>query len=206
MDVSIIIPYNENRGFLHEAVKSANEQRFNGTFEVIPVFGQNILSKNVNKGVKMAKGKYIRFCAEDDYLTFNSIQLLFDFCEKSKLDWCVSNAFNVNNKNEVAVHVSKIGDYKQIAASNTIHGGATMYRKDVFLQAGGYDESLWTAEEYEFHLRLLKAGYKVEHLQAVTYIHRLHKQSKSYRSRKNHDKRKTEREILIREIKNRFSI
>ena len=204
MDVSIIIPYNKDRGFLKHAVESAKGQKFTGAFEVILAKGDKPLPHNVNKGVEKATGKYIRFCAEDDRLDQNAIQQQFDFCEKNQLDWCVSNAMNVNNKNEAALHISKLGTHRQIAASNTIHGGSTMYRRDVFIEAGGYDVQLWTAEEYEFHLRLLQKGYKVAHLDYVTYYHYLHKQSKSYRSRKNHDRRKTEREKLITELKTKY--
>ncbi len=204
MDVSIIIPYNQDRGFLYQAVKSAKAQKFTGQFEVILSFSDKPLPFNVNDGVRRAKGKYVRFCAEDDILPQNSIAYQFDFCEKNGLDWCISDALNFNVNNEAVKYVSKLGTHQEVAASNTIHGGSTMYRRSVFLEAGGYDEKLWTAEEYEFHLRLLKLGYKVGHLPAVTYHHRLHKQSKSYRGRKNHDQRKAERERLIRSIKNKY--
>jgi len=62
---------------------------------------------------------------------------------------------------------------------NRIHGGSTLYRTQVLFDIGGYDEFLWTGEEYDLHLRLLKAGYKHRHVPGIVYRYRIHGNNKS---------------------------
>jgi len=48
-----------------------------------------------------------------------------------------------------------------------------MYRRDIFLQAGGFTESLWPGEDLELDLRLRRKGYNlVFNPQAVVYHYR----------------------------------
>ena len=48
-----------------------------------------------------------------------------------------------------------------------------------------WDESLWTGEEFDYHLNLLLNGAKLGYLDEVTYHYRIHNEQKS--SRKNAD-------------------
>jgi len=62
---------------------------------------------------------------------------------------------------------------------NGIHGGTTLYRKSMLIEVGCYDAELWTGEEYDLHLKLLKAGYKHRHIPGIVYMYRMHGNNKS---------------------------
>lgn len=203
MDVSIIIPYNRDRGLLRYAIESAKAQKFSGKFEVLPIHGRKYtLGQNSNIGLKRAQGKYIKFLSEDDMLPPDSIQLLYDFCEARSLDWAMGNSMNFGNKGEV-IYRSDLEALRQ--GRNSSNGGATMYRRGILLKIGGYDESLWTAEELDLHLKLLSLKYRVDYIDAVVYKYRTHCESKSYQYRNRmHLKYKKKREQLIKSIKAKY--
>jgi GT2 family glycosyltransferase len=53
-----------------------------------------------------------------------------------------------------------------------------MYRRSVFDRVGKLDETLNTAEEYEFNLRCLKAGLKIGYCDSILAIYRRHEKQK----------------------------
>ena len=71
----------------------------------------------------------------------------------------------------------------------------------MFRELSGYDESLWTAEEYEFHLRCVAEGYKLHYVPKIVFQYRVWASSKSIVYRKT---RKQERKEYIKSIKERF--
>ena len=76
-----------------------------------------------------------------------------------------------------------------------------LYRTDMLRDLGGYDESLWTVEEYEFHLRCLHQGYKFVYLTQVVVNYRIWPSSKSVQYRLN---KAEARENIIDSIRERF--
>ena len=84
---------------------------------------------------------------------------------------------------------------------NFIHGGTTLYRTDMLRDLGGYDESLWTAEEYEFHLRCVFKGFKLHYVPKIVFNYRVWENSKSILYRKH---RKKERQTYIESIRDTF--
>lgn len=179
MDVSIIIPYKSDRGWLEEAYNSAKRQKFTGTFEVIKQQGPYNSATNLNNGIKKAKGTFIKKLDEDDYLPTNSIQRLYNKAIKG-YDIVCSKALNIYPEEGFRQFNSIIpANVSQLALSNTIHGGSTLYRKSSLIKAGLLDENLWTGEEFELHLRMAAAGYSFGYTGFVTYFYRIHNNQKS---------------------------
>lgn len=179
MDISIIIPYNIDRGYLKESTLSAFDQKFTGTFEVIPQHGFCRTSKNINDGIKKANGKYIKILAEDDLLTPNCLQDLFEEAEKG-FDLVCANAINFNSETSYTFYQSIIpATISELAQQNLIHGGTVLYRKSMLMDIGLYNEDLWTAEEFELYLRLADKGYKFGYVDSIVYKYRLHDSMKS---------------------------
>ena len=71
--VTIIIPYNKDRGWLNEAIESVNNQTYRGEIELILSQSDNGVSYNLNEGIRQATGDYIKYLCDDDRLTPNSI-------------------------------------------------------------------------------------------------------------------------------------
>jgi hypothetical protein len=74
-----------------------------------------------------------------------------------------------------------------------VHGTSTVYRTAAALSVGGWDETLDTAEEWEFHLRLLKFGFFFKGVPIVSTGYRIHSKNKSNKYRKN---RQTQMEYI----------
>ena len=199
MNVSIVIPANKDRGWLNQAIESALNQDYTGSYEVIlasdgnyslkkyadrygirfSLASKNNLAHNVNVALQMADGEFIKGLAEDDLLAPNCL---------SDLTRCIGNndlvyarAFNFKGDME---KISISEPPKEITLEKVferccIHGGTTLYRKDVFWAVGGRDERLSCAEEWDFYLNLLVHGYKFTFCDAIVYKYRRHDQQKS---------------------------
>ena len=90
--VSIIIPYLKDRGWLKDAIESAEKQDFD-SFEVIIQQGDCTLGKNINDALEKAKGDWIKILAEDDLLPENSIRDLYNEAVKG-FDFVCGDAEN----------------------------------------------------------------------------------------------------------------
>jgi glycosyltransferase involved in cell wall biosynthesis len=181
MTIDIIIPYNTDRGFLHEALNSILLQKYD---ESIIKIG-TILSKsdkgvsvNLNYGIKQTTGDLVRYLCEDDLLTRNSISDTVQyFIDNPDVDFIHSNAIEFNSENEITEYKPPILIPK-VTDKYCIHGGTVTYRTRCF-EHRLFDETLWTGEEYDFNLYLLKNGYKIGYLDSFTYKYRHHELQKS---------------------------
>ena len=203
IDVSVIIPYHQDRGYLFDAIESYEAQEFTGTSELIlshnPTFSQG---QNINAGLKKANGKYIKILHDDDLLTPNCLQDLFDTAEGTDADLVFAQARDFNgSQNTYWTPVVTDMSLDALLFENFIHGGTTLYRTDMLRELGGYDESLWTAEEYELHLRCISNGFKLHYVPKIVYNYRVWASSKSLIYRKT---RKQERDKYIEEIRDKF--
>jgi len=177
--VSIIIPYNKDRGFLDEAIESVRKQNYGGKIEIILSESDNGVSYNLNRGIEMAKGEFIKYLCEDDYLTPNSISDSVNTFTKG-VDFIHGNATNVfRTHKQIQYPRLKNPTLNDMIVSNVIHGGSLMYRKSVFKKVGLFDETLTCAEEYDFNLRCLKLGLKLGYCPQNLYNYRRHDEQKS---------------------------
>lgn len=176
--VSIIIPYNIDRG-VDKAIESVYAQTFKGKIEVILSQSTNNVSYNLNRGIEIAKGEYIKYLCDDDWLTPNSIEWSLRAFTKG-IDLIHGNAFNVfPTRTEGQTPRIKQPTLEQMLAMNVIHGGTLMYRADVFSKVGLFDEDLTCAEEYDFNLRCLKKGLKLGYIDKYLYNYQRHDLQKS---------------------------
>jgi GT2 family glycosyltransferase len=198
--ISVLIPYVQDRGWLESAVDSVCCQTYKD-WQLIPICGRRTQGANINRGLRIAKGEYIKILHDDDRLPYDALENLyngirgFDFvCGDQQtfgeLRYCP----------EPKVYRGCLPEFEKMLEGNQIYGGTTLYRKDVLEAVGGYDEDLWTGEEYDLHLRLLKKGYKCNYIPKVTHLYRLHETNKSYHMGPGEKKYRRE---FIREIAKR---
>ena len=69
----------------------------------------------------------------------------------------------------------KLKEVKHNASCNV------MYRKDIFLAAGGFQEGLWPSEDVELDYRLIKNGYKLSFNPSAVVYHYRPKDFKSFK-------------------------
>lgn len=201
MMVSIIIPCNEDRGFLADTIKAAEMQTYSD-IEIIISRLRSSTSNNINQGIKKAKGEYIKLCADDDLLTPNCIEDSLKAIDG--FDFIHGNAINfwANGAEQSYIPPIKYPTLRDMLLNNIIHGGTVLYRRDCFYRFGGFDETLWCGEEYEFNMRLLSKGCKLNYCDSFLQRYRRHKKQKSLGNTASDYQAK--RQIEINKIKNSF--
>ncbi|MFA6185093.1 MAG: glycosyltransferase [Candidatus Shapirobacteria bacterium] len=144
--------------------------------------------KNVNKAIKLSKGKYITIFAADDTL-YNS-QVVTKFI----------NSFNTLPKNELIVtsqvdmydvrlkkiiqpfisetnkeKIRKLTPKKLFAEMSTqciLPGSGTCYKREIFKKYGYFDEKYVLVEDYSSALRLSRLGVKYNYFDFISIKHR----------------------------------
>lgn len=177
MNTSIIIPYNHDRGYLSDAIRSAEGQGV-----VIPYQSDNTVGHNINKAVEQVETEFICILAEDDLLTYNSVQDRVEAIGSAPWIHARGVAFGPGYEHPINWTLPD-PTLEEMLVVNRICGGTQLYRTDLFREVGGYDESLKTAEEYEFHLRLISLGHDPAFVDSVVYKWRRHNEQKSLGSR-----------------------
>jgi GT2 family glycosyltransferase len=200
--VSIIIPYNVNRGFLDKAMDSVYEQSYPNV-ELILSQSDAGVSYNINQGIKKATGKYIKYLGEDDWLPPNCVEDSLKAIQG--FDFIHGIAKNMRGGKTVSTHVpaNKYPTCKELARRNFIHGGTLMYRRDVFDRFGYFDEKMWTGEELEFNLRILSQGAKIGYCDTLVAYCRLHSKQKSIGNKS--ASHRASRVAAIRKMRSKYS-
>lgn len=195
--ISIIIPYNRDRGYLRNAIESIESQSIQ--HEIIKVHADRPVSVNFNAGLKLAKGEFCKFVCEDDMMAPNGLRYLLKGIEN--YDWCYANAIQWEGGGS---WIYKPDEHTLSAniIKNRIHGGTTLYKTELLREIGGMDETLWTGEEYDMHLKLWTLGYIPKYIDAEVYIHRLWSGQKSRVLRKS---KPNERAEEIKRIQSLYS-
>ena len=172
--VTVIIPYNKDRGWLKDAISSIPDG-----VQLLLSKGDGHWGQNFNKVLPQAEGDYIRWLHEDDMLTPNSVNDAVDAIETQGSDFIHGNAIELHMNSGISnIWKPKKTNItlKDLLQKNFIHSATLLYKREVFDKVGGFDESAktFTLEEYEFNLRCLKAGLKLGYCNSELAIYRRH--------------------------------
>lgn len=188
--ISIIITaYNYER-YVERAIRSTLDQSLNRhEYEVIVVndsstdntalildnyksevrvfdLKQNIgLAAARNFGVKKAQGQFVVFLDADDYIQRDLLLIQKTFLSENKhLDAISTDYYLVDDRGNHKEHVN--AEEKPIACG-------IMFRKDLLLEIGLYDESFRAREEEDLRIRFL-SKYAIYNLILPLYRYRMH--------------------------------
>ena len=174
--VTVIIPYKEDRGWLRDAIESVPKG-----VQLLLGQGNGNWPANFNKVFSQAEGEYIRYLHEDDMLASTCIADSLQTFEETSADFIHGNAKEFYSyKDDTFIYTPKITNptLSDMLVKNHLHSATLMYHRSVFEKVGLFDESLNTAEEYEFSLRCMKAGLKLGYCPTVLAHYRRHPQQK----------------------------
>ncbi len=157
------------------------------------------ITKTFNELARTSKGEYIIFCASDDYLINNTISDRVSILEKNQEKMVLIADTSVVDGNSKAIHKSSIGEWLKYSNKEnyfsddglkyeiinrwSLTGPCSMMNKKLFIESGGYDESLFL-EDWDFYLRAA-ANNSILYFDQQVAAYRLHGNNFTSSSNKN---------------------
>jgi GT2 family glycosyltransferase len=142
-------------------------------------------SDAINKGIRMARGELVAWINSDDYYASpHSIPTLLEAFEAEPN---VDIAYGNGERVDVAGHpigpyraraIARVGDIVTHPASFVLQP-SLVFRRQLFLDVGGVDESLHYTMDYELWIRLFAAARVARFVPAVIACARYHTDAKS---------------------------
>jgi glycosyltransferase involved in cell wall biosynthesis len=142
-------------------------------------------SDAINKGIRLAKGELVAWINSDDYYaSARAITALLDaFDAEPEVDIAYGNGERVDERGSPigpyrAQPIARVADIVIHPASFVLQP-ALMFRRQLFLDVGGVDETLHYTMDYELWIRLFAAARKTRYIPDVIACARYHMDAKS---------------------------
>lgn len=149
------------------------------------------LSAAINRGFRESHGECVTVLPDDDLIYPNKLSLSLDYLQQhpeASVVYSLPQYVDQTGKPIATprrlrafllAHPVLTWGHIEKRHGMWVHGVGTVYRSAAWRAVGPWQEELPLAEEYEFHLRLLHAGYDFHALDAVTTAYRKHSTNKS---------------------------
>ena len=202
--VSIITPSYNQGAFLETTIRSVLDQNYPGleyiiidggstdnSVDVIRKYADRLKcwvsekdkgqSEAINKGFRIATGKYINWLCSDDILSAGALIKMVSFLEANTgIDCVFGNVMIINGKGEL-IEVRREIPYDHLVTVYSMNHSlqpAALYRKGMLDRAGLLDEELQYSMDHDLFLRMEAAGCRFGYLNEILAGYRYHSQSK----------------------------
>lgn len=138
---------------------------------IVAITQENIgLTKSLNKGIQLSKGRYIARQDADDASKPDRFEKQLPWLEKFGYDLCCSRTW-LASRNRASPRLLYYLPKKWILQYHNpyIHG-TYLIRSSMLEKIGGYDEHFYYAQDYKLILDLYKAEAKIRYLKEPLYI------------------------------------
>jgi len=199
--VSIILPTFNGERYLRQSISSCLEQAYknieliivndcsadsssaiikefaNQDCRIIPIINDTNLKlpKSLNIGHRIAKGSLMTWHSDDNFYEKDAIKKMVECFHNNPLADIVYSDFNVIDENGALLNPGFARESTMLYKYNCI-GACFLYKKEVFLNLNGYDESLFLAEDYDFWIKAYEKFTFVK-LDKILYNYRYHPKS-----------------------------
>lgn len=218
--VSVIMPVYNHPDFFKKSLLSVVNQKCDFNYEIVIVdnkhpelqpLNQKIIeevncdkvryyinSENIggvgseNRGVQLAKGKYITYCHDDDMLTEKALQVLIDWAKQLNNDTCAifGNITTIDeNDNPIprydewmSFFLSKKKYYPvsmyDFLQKNYTNGCGSLYNRESLLEMGGFNSDYIPCPDYALNVKYTSI-YGAYAIREITLNYRVSQQSDS---------------------------
>jgi len=194
--ITVIVTAYRDRGWIPDAINSAINQTFDDYDIIFCSDGNKALkiyaeqfeipfilaekgnySTAVNYAMQFAKGEWIKILHDDDLLVSTCLDDLYK--ARGNADMVYGNAICFNDDDfGSAVQYKPPADvsFKKLLPITVcpVNFEAELFRRDMFIDIGGFDTNLGYAEDYDFILNLLSKGYKAKYCDCDVVWYRHH--------------------------------
>lgn len=143
-----------------------NKERFVRT-QLITSEKNTGIAPNCNRGLKVAKGEWVKFIAGDDILLEDCIYEFIGYINSNdKAKFIFSNVlingkeFNTIEDDTVFFCLTSNKQYKELLKGNILYAPAFFMNREVTIKSGGFNENYPLLEDYPFYLKILRNNYK----------------------------------------------
>jgi len=229
--ISVVMSVFNEKKYLEKAIKSIINQSFSnfefiiiddgsadGSAEMLDdwakedkrikiIHQKNIgLTKSLNKGIKIARGKYIARMDADDISMPTRLEKEINYLKKNPKTVLVSSFVKIiDEKGHEIGELTPAVTYDKIKKmsifSCQIYHSSSMFGKKIFEKIGGYNEKYIYAQDIELWFKFMKA-YQVANIPEFLLLWR--KSPKGIGVRKRRDQEKFDRKAKMEAIRNGF--
>lgn len=200
--VSVIIPAYQHGQCIAEAVDSVIAQTFrdieiivindgctDGTEEVLrPYVNKNLIryfqqenqgiSATRNRGLSLSTGEFVAFLDDDDLWPPDKLEWQVDVMLSSTVLVVggLSSVFGRKSDRKPIIEGSGYSelDTAQLFAGNPFGSpGQTLIRKSALLAIGGFDPTIWGADDHDVWIRLSRLG-EIRRYERISLLYRVH--------------------------------
>ena len=197
--ISVIIPTRGRHHFLREAITSVLAQT-HAPLEIIVVddgagaeqaVGAMHASIRVldnhergpvparNLGVAAARGDVICFLDDDDWFTDADYFAKAAEAFARGADFCYADGTLVFDDGRPTLPFAFHADAETLARDNTILISGVLYRRSLHAELGAFDEALPFYWDWDWYLRVARAGHELTHIQRPVVAIRVHARNMS---------------------------
>ena len=141
---------------------------------VVPISQGNIgLTKSLNNGIKIAKGKYIARQDADDISLSKRLEKQIPWLEDKGFDLCCSRTF-LMKEDRISPRISYFLPKPLIMCFyNPFIHGTYILKKEMLLEIGCYDETFLYGQDYRLATQLYTKGKRIKYLRECLYKTRI---------------------------------
>lgn len=197
MKISVITSVYNNKETIEDAINSVLNQSYknieyiivdgastDGTVEIVQSYGSKIrkfvsekdkgIYDGLNKGVALATGDVVAFLHSDDLYTSDDIIALVakEFENDVTLDGVYGDlVYTPKNDTDKVLRYWKSKEFEiSLLKKGWMPAHPTLFlKRDVYEKFGGFDLGFKIAGDYDFMLRILNRGIKVQYIPRVLY-------------------------------------
>lgn len=203
--ITCVLPTYNGEKYIRESIDSVlaqtyenweliivNDASTDGTLEIVKEYANrdkriSIISnetnqklpKSLNIGFAKAKGEYYTWTSDDNAYKPQAFEKMLNALKQdSSADMVCCDVDHIDENGKIAQEIIVDCSPQTLLEVNNTIGSCFLYTKAIADKIGGYDESQFLVEDYDYWLRIAFAGQIIT-LNENLYAHRVHKDSLS---------------------------